>query len=457
MKVAVMALTGRIIEAVIRDLLRQTMHVHLSIICATLVCIVPNLILAKTYYASPDGGGDGSSTESPFAIASFWEKAQPGDTLVLLDGTYVGYKAMIRPPKKLSGKEDYPITVRALNEGKVTIDGKHVLQPVAFSGNDWWIIQGINACNSKSTVVNISRSNHCIIRQVCGWNAADGNTNIFAAHYGEHNLFEDCAGWGIARKTFSCSQGGNYTTFRRCFGSWEGCHSVGPKMAFTLFYNSHHITAENCIATWDGKLMRESHTVMSYDGKPFTGWSDGSGKVRHKTNYGVDQPYGCFGMDRIDKGPTKGPFVYGCIAYRLKSQRVVNVPGLFFVRCREPHDGWFENCAAIVEQGAAHVRTFNMANVDGRNLTTIGGSEPHFGKGDVANILWVEGEEGPAAWRKMFNKEPPKRGAHLYYRYENGKLTRKPLWPWPMNDRIKELTGTDLTATILGMGGDIRI
>jgi len=33
-------------------------------------------------------------------------------------------------------------------------------------------------------------------------------------------------------------------------------------------------------------------------------------------------------------------------------------------------------------------------------------------------------------------------------------ITRKPLWPWPMNDRIKELTGIDLTATILGLGGD---
>jgi len=27
-------------------------------------------------------------------------------------------------------------------------------------------------------------------------------------------------------------------------------------------------------------------------------------------------------------------------------------------------------------------------------------------------------------------------GASVLYRYENGKLTDKPLWPWPMNQRI---------------------
>jgi len=225
-------------------------------------------------------------------------------------------------------------------------------------------------------------------------------------------------------------------------------------MAFTLFYNSHHITAENCIATRQryGGLMRESYTVMGYDGKPFTKWSDGSGKARHRTDYGVDQPYGCFGMDRIDRGPTEGPFVYGCIAYRLKPQRVVNVPGLFFVRCRKPHDGWFENCAAFVEEGAEAVWTFNMVNTDGRNLTAIGGLDPHISKGEISSILSIKGKKGATAWKRMLQREPPESGAHLYYRYENGKLTRKPLWPWPMNDRIKELTGIDFTATIFGLG-----
>lgn len=407
---------------------------------------------AATHYASPTGGGNGSAPNAPFRIARFWDRAQSGDTLVLLDGVFTGADSMIAPSPGLSGRKGAPITVRAQNDGKVTIDGQGKHRTVALNRNDWFVLEGFNAHDSKATVVNISRSNHCIVRRVCGWNAADGNTNIFAAHYGEHNLFEDCAGWGIARKTYSCSQQGNYTTFRRCFGCWEGCHNVGPKMTFTLFYNSHRITAENCIATWDGRLMRESHAALGQDGKPFTKWKDGSGKPRYYTNFGVDQPYGCFGRDRIDSGPTKGPFVYGCIAYRLETQRVVNVAGLFSIGSKQAHDGWIENCAAIVEAGAERVRPFNLANVDGRNLTAVGGIDPQIRRGDVSNLLRATGDEGQAAWNRMFQKKPPETGAHIYYRYENGKLTNEPLWPWPMNARIKELTGVDVTATIFGLG-----
>jgi hypothetical protein len=417
------------------------------------VCVLssPNQAEAGTYYASPHGSGDGLSRESPFTVAQFWNKAQAGDTLILLDGVYKGVESMINPLKGLSGTEAAPITIRAMNDGEVTIDGENMNNPVRIYHNDWFVVEGLNAHSAKSTVVLVSRSNHCIIRRVCAWDAADGNTNIFAAHYGEHNLFEDCAGWGIARKTYSCSQGGNYTTFRRCFGIWEGCHLVGPKMTFTLFYNSHHITAENCIATWDGRLMRENHAALGQDGKPYTDWKDGSGKPRYYTNYGVDQPYGCFSRDRIDRGPTRGPFVYGCIAYRLKSQRTAPISGLFAIGCQQSGDGWIENCAALVEEGADAVRPFNLTRLDGHNLTAIGRSESSIKAGEITNVLAAVNGTDRAAWGKMLQENPPENGAHIYYRYENGKLTDKPIWPWPMNDRIKELKGIDVTATIFGL------
>ncbi len=427
---------------------------RLYLVTFGIVCVFSsfNQLWARTYYASPRGQGNGSSPERPFVIARFWNRAQPGDTLVLLDGTYLGAESMVTPPKGLRGSKGLPITVRAMNDGKTAIDGQNINCPIALNYNDWFVIEGLNAHSSKSTVVSVSHSNYCVIRRVCGWDASDGNTYIFAAHYGQHNVFEDCAGWGIARKVFSCSQGGNYTTFRRCFGCWQGCHAVGPKMTFTLFYNSHHITAENCIATWDGKLMRKEYTVMGYNGKPFTKWGNGSGKVQRYTNFGVDQPHGCFGEDGNDRGPTKGPFMYGCIAYRLNKQMVANVPALFTISCEQPHDGWFENCAAIVEQGAEKIRPFNIVNVDGYNLTAVGGLDPIISKSNITNILRATDDQARVAWGKMLQRRPPEKGAHIYYRYENGKLTDKPLWPWPMNERIKELTGIDVTATIFGLG-----
>ena len=72
--------------------------------------------------------------------------------------------------------------------------------------------------------------------------------------------------------------------------------------------------------------------------------------------------------------------------------------------------------------------------------------------GEIANVLAAVNGAGRAAWRKVLQEDPPESGAHIYCRYENGKFTDKPLWPWAMNDRIKELKGIDVTATIFGLG-----
>jgi len=411
-----------------------------------------------TYYASPAGGGNGRSPGSPFKIAGFWAVAKPGDTLVLLDGRYAADDSKITPPEKLSGEPARPITIRALHDGKVELDGEGVRRTVNLFFNDYFILEGFNAHGAygrrdHASTVQLSRSNHCIVRRVCAWDAQDGNTEVFGTHgHGDHNLFEDCAGWGIARKVYQNSQGGDYTTYRRCLAIWQGCHAVGPKMGFSMFYNSRGIVAENCIALWNGTRMKETHQAMANDGKPFADWSTGPKGPHTYTNYGVDQPYGCFSADANRKiGPTKGPYLYGCMAFALKSHRIVRIPGLFYMPCKQ-EDGFLENCAALVEEGAASLRPFYLSKIKARGLTAVGDAEPSLGGAQVENLLRATGAEGRAAWAAMLRKEPPDRGAHLYYRYENGKLTGQPLWPWPMNQRIKELIGLDVTTTLMRLG-----
>jgi hypothetical protein len=107
---------------------------------------------------------------------------------------------MINPPDNMSGTSSAPITVRALNDGKVRINGQGSLYPVQLFNNNYFVIEGINASNSVATVVSISRSHQNIIRRVAAWDAADGNHSIFGIHNATHNLLEDVAGWGIARK-----------------------------------------------------------------------------------------------------------------------------------------------------------------------------------------------------------------------------------------------------------------
>ena len=418
-----------------------------------------------TYYASPEGGGDGRSRAAPFLVSEFWEAAQPGDELLLLDGRYTGGESMIDPPRGLHGTPEAPITVKALNEGAVEIDGEGQRRPVLLSGNDHFILGGFNAHSAgpkNATVVGLSRSRRNIVRRVCAWDASDGNTDVIGVHHGEHNLFEDCAAWGIARKTYSNSQGGNYTTYRRCFGRWEGCTAVGPKMTYSCFYNSHHIMFENCIGTWDGRRMPEAHQAMGYDGKPFTNWGTGPKEPRAYEDYAVDQAYGVFSADNYYpdiKMPRNGPYLYGCIAYVLPAPKLRAFSGVYQIGWgRERDDGHIENCLAYVHPAVTTAGpAFGLFEFSGENLTAVGGAT-QFKRSEIDLVRQSESGEEIVAERGHLLDTPG--GATILRRYENGELTNEPLWPWPMDQRIidaMKLAGyddpVDVTETIFGLAG----
>ena len=404
-------------------------------------------VRAATYYASPQGGGDSTSQANPCLVMEAIPKLQPGDTLLLLDGTYVGDESMLRVTEPIRGTAEAPILIKALHDGKVTIDGEGARLPVQLYKTEYVHVEGINACRSKMTVLSVSRSSYCVLRRCCGWDAGDDNTNIFGVHYGDNNLLEDCAGWGIARKTFSCSQNGNYTTFRRCWGRWEGCTNVGPKMVMTVSYNSHHTLAENCIGTWDGQKMPETYVVHNH-GEPFTNWGSRPKVAVTMTDCGVDQPYGIFGIDTRE-GP--GVRLFGCIAYRLAEQRTVPYIANYFLQRTEAGWGYMQNCVSFVQTGARPAKALNTNFVEFDHCTAISETESSLGKHTASALLALEkpevlvGEGG--------NILQSENGANIWFRYEDGQLTDKPLWPWPMNQRIKELTGVDVTRTVFELAG----
>lgn len=438
------------------------------IIKSTLFCALLGLLtgeaVATEYYASPAGGGDGRSQNSPFRIADFWPVAKPGDTLLLLDGRYTGEMSMINPPEGLKGEPGKPITVKALNDGKVEIDGEGQRVPARLYHNAWFILEGFNAHHSSHTVALISRSDHNVVRRVCAWEAADANTLIFGAHHSQHNLFEDCAGWGTARKIFSHSQKGDYTTFRRCWGRWEGSHAVGPKCTFSTSYNTHHGILENCVGTWDTRKMKEAYVLMGYDGKPYVSMSsERYQEPRTYTNYQVDQPYSVFrGVGRSgvpeDKEKTYDK-IMGCIAYITGSQKFA--AGRLYL-WSPTEEVTFRDCIAFIE-GHDRVRAFRLAasTADGIvvcNTTTIGGESSRLEQCMVESThRSLDGSELIAGSGDILRSTD---GANVWYRYEDGKLTDKPLWPWPMNQRIIDamrLAGyddpVDVTRTVFELAG----
>jgi hypothetical protein len=412
-----------------------------------------------THYASPTGTGNGSSASQPFKIANFWSVAQSGHTLCLLDGQYTGSASMINPPQNRNGTASAPITVKALNDGKVSINGQGSYIPVRLSYNNYFVIEGVNASNSVASVVTLSNSNNNIVRRVAAWDAADGNHSIFGIHYGNNNLLEDVAGWGIARKIYESSWHGNYTTIRRSWGRWEGSHVVGPKMTYTLAYNNVNMIVENAIGTWSGERMKQTYVLLDYYGKPWTG--NGAGTY---SNYGVDQPYGIFGVDALtgsDKNARNK--LLGSIAYLRGSDRFQ--PGqMVFVTKLDSME--LTNTLAYIQPGTQtnkqrfalyNLQSSTGTNLVARNLTGIGGAGSFYGTEWKKSAL----SEGASLSAVVNAFTSTTSGANLCYRYQNGALTTQPLWPWPMNQRIKDAmvqsgrAAVDVTATIESLLGPI--
>jgi hypothetical protein len=125
----------------------------------------------------------------------------------------------------------------------------------------------------------------------------------------------------------------------------------------------------------------------------------------------------------------------------------------------------YRDNVAYIEPGAANVKTFALwtpksggQNLSAERLTGIGGS----GKTIVAN--WhpsniFQGATVPTPG-SIFTSPTY---ARVCKRYHNGQLTNEPLWPWPMNQRIKDAmvqsgrTPVDVTQTIEKMFGPIPV
>jgi hypothetical protein len=415
-----------------------------------------------SHYASPTGNGDGSSPSKPSRISQFWKVARPGMSLCLLDGTYRGADSMIAPPPKVEGSNESPLIIRALNEGKALIDGESARRPVFLNGNDWIIVEGINACCSNRTVVELNNSSHATIRRVAAWDALDGNEKIFGIHHGTHNLLEDVAGWGTARKIFEFSYGGDSTTVRRAWGRWERSTVQGPKMVYSLAYNNYDTLLENCLGNWSGEGMPESYVLRDFYGKAWTGAHAGS----HRGD-DIEGAQGIFSVDGVPAGGQARARLLGSLAYL--------VPGDKFTYNRlilvtKTSGIQIDNTVAYYPPELGDSKfTFSLypladgsgpANVSATNITSFGGSGLEVKTGwNVRNEL--HGPTPQSVYRAGESVFATSRGAELCRRYVDGARTEQPLWPWPMNQRIIDAMTqsgrrpVDVTAEVERMFGAI--
>jgi hypothetical protein len=425
------------------------------------------------YYASPDGSGNGLSESSPFQMSIFLSMSESeirGKTLCLLDGTY--YESLIMSK---SGTASQPISIRALHDGEVTIDGEGIRRPGTISGNHN-IVEGIVFQWSSGHTLLVSGS-HNIIRRVSAYHSKWNPDNTeHAAEYNVHgilvtgtnNLVEDCVAAGAERHLFidHNSQGrSQQNIFRRVFAA---CTEFGGCRSEFNFYGSSDSICENCIgwgdsiaksisvhsATWNEEYKCQGNKVL------------GSMFLRSKL-YGITTGYGFSDQDNYFENILLYGNNYGLRLYDDDGGgRNETVKNITIVGTLHP--------AIIVDSGNPDSTIKNTLIYD--NVSAFSGSADHmsyinaFGNenNEIPNCtegcLSVDPGFSPYLVRLSIPDDSPMKGAgengsdigaNICYRYENGVLTNVPLWPWPMADRIKKELGIDVMAELEQLFGPI--
>jgi hypothetical protein len=106
-------------------------------------------INARTYYISPTGSGTVGSLAQPCALSRLATAGvvQPGDTWILLDGTY-GTLNLDGSSGVLDGTSSMPVTVRAQNERGAHLIGPGNVSVLRVANLSYWTFVGLRIQNS---------------------------------------------------------------------------------------------------------------------------------------------------------------------------------------------------------------------------------------------------------------------------------------------------------------------
>ncbi|MGE5445374.1 MAG: hypothetical protein ACM3SR_12365 [Ignavibacteriales bacterium] len=134
-----------------------------------------------TYYISPTGSNsnNGTSVSTPWKTFAYAiPKLQPGDTLKLLNGTYlVSDSGMINIDCKVNAKNGLlssPITIQAQNERQAFVWGDGITPSVRMNNCSYWNIIGLHleardneaVTNNSSAVMDLNYDTHANVKRI---------------------------------------------------------------------------------------------------------------------------------------------------------------------------------------------------------------------------------------------------------------------------------------------------
>lgn len=387
------------------------------IIAMTLAEGAISVAMACNYYASPNGGGNGSSPSSPFRISQFWAVARPGSTLCLLDGQYTDDSSMIKPPSGRTAQG--PITIKAVNDGRVTIDGQNARTPIDLQRVNGWVIEGMDVKRGLRANVNVYQSNNNIFRRIVSHDA--GGVQYILSSGSDNNVFEDVAGFGTGRKIFSPISGSSNNTFRRVWGCFGGHVGTGPRTTMSPIYHNdeRNNVIENGIFSWCDNLdTSQSHAILSAGGV-------------------------------FASNPAVHLKILGSIVYLRNG---VNFPPTYAVNMQKADEIVIRDLMVHLDSNFASKKTVFLSNCDiasgvpclstnlqATNLSLVGGA------GNVLTSQWKQSNVREGSLSSIYGSESlwhngGNKGATFCKRYVNGALTNTGIFDsngkWPMNDRI---------------------
>lgn len=283
----------------------------------------------ETVYVSPDALTTGKGTKSnPVDLQTALTTALPGQTIVMLDGTYYPTKDLIIP-RNVKGSADAEITLMAENAGKVVVSGEELNGSASLITivGDYWHIYGIEFCNTPAKGVSVCGNNNVV--EMCTIHNT-GNSGLQISRYaGEpndkemwpsYNLIKNCESYdncdagrndadGFAAK-LTCGEG---NVFYGCISH----HNIDD--GWDLYAKSTtgeigSVVIDSCIAYSNGWLTTDEPTGAS------TSYGEGNGfKLGGENMYGGHVLKNSVSFNNYAKGITSNSCpdceIYNCTVY----------------------------------------------------------------------------------------------------------------------------------------------
>jgi hypothetical protein len=317
-----------------------------------------------------------------------------------------------------SGTAGSPITVRALNDGEVLIDGEFARRPLDCNAS-YITVMGVDVKNGVDSTA-VVRGQHCTIQRVVAWTEApqDGANENNWDIGGAHNLLEDIAGFGFSRKILAAgARGGNGpNTVTRAWveqnGSPLGAAQGEPTESAEIGYNQSAVTFQNVIARRNilssASEPESAHHIFSTHDSALLG---SISYVLSTDNYDTDI--------MLNATPEAGSHAgSGFVTSRTTIQDVLLIA-----------DPAHSNMRGFIIDGGLG-STGNKA----KNIISVA-ADPgrcHGDGWDCTNLYLGRTLQEALGAKKIWEVAPG-----LCYEVVNRQVTSTPLWPWKMASRIQ--------------------